>query len=82
MSINADALRPLIAAVVRDVMDRLGNDGRLSYSELEAAELLGVPRHTLRDMRLAGKAHAAKLGRGVRYSRAELMRLLTAEPVG
>lgn len=82
LAINSEALRPLLEAIVRDVVDRCGGDGRIAYSESEAAALLGVPRHTLRDARLAGQVHAVKIGRGVRYSRSELLRLLSGPPVG
>src|SRR5262245_44245317 len=81
IAINADALRPLLEAVVIDVLNRIGTDGRIAYSETEAAALLGVARHVLRDARLDRKVRAAKVGRGVRYTRSELMRLLNDEPI-
>lgn len=81
IAINADALRPLLEAVVIDVLARVATDGRIAYSETEAAALLGVARHVLRDARLDGKVRATKVGRGVRYTRHELLRLLNDEPI-
>jgi hypothetical protein len=81
IQVDADALRPLIEAVVRDVVERLGDDGRIGYSEVEAAAMLGVPRHTLRDCRLRNEVQAARVGKQVRYARSELIRLLTAGSV-
>ena len=54
--------------------DRLGE--RLAFREHEAAALLSVERHTLRDARLRGEVEASRLGRRIIYSRDQLLRLL------
>jgi hypothetical protein len=81
LAFSTDDLRPLILAVVtevlaaRGVMDgKLGN--RLGFPEAEAAALLGVPRHVLRDCRLRGEISARLIGKKVVYSREELERFL------
>lgn len=76
VTLDADVLRPLIEAIVSDVHVRIGDDGRLAYSEAEAAALMGVPRHTLRDCRLRGEVQAVRVGKQIRYSRAALVGLL------
>lgn len=75
-------LTPLVEQVVVKVvekLDRTAADDRLAYSEAEAAELLGVKRHQLRDCRLRGEIHARRVGRGYRYLRAELIKWLSQQ---
>lgn len=48
--------------------ERIGGD-KLTFSEAEAAELLGVPRHVLKAARERGEISPAKIGKGYRYSR-------------
>jgi hypothetical protein len=74
-------LRPVIAEVVRATLaqidqDRHKMDGRLGFGESEAAELLGLPRHSLRDLRLSGQVKGSRLGKRIIYQRAELEKLL------
>jgi hypothetical protein len=74
-------LRPVIAEIVRAVLDEIDADqaklnGRLGYGESEAATLLGVERHVLRDCRLRGQIHARRIGKRVVYSRAALENFL------
>ena len=78
-------LKPLVAAVVSEVLEqvdqtqqRLGN-GRLAYTEQEAAQLLGIPRHSLRDLRLRGLVKASKLGVRIVYSKEQLVDLLARQ---
>ena len=78
---NPDDLRPLIRQVVAETIGRVEADqvkvnGKLSYTESEAAALLGVPRHSLRDLRLSGRIKASKIGKRILYSRESLVRLL------
>jgi hypothetical protein len=75
---NAD-LRPLVAAVVAEVLDAvngakvtLGGD-RLAYSEAEAAALLGCRPHVLRDARLRGEITSTKIGGRIGYEKSELV---------
>ena len=74
-------LRPLIERVVGAVLDRLDSQReaigeRIAYSEAEAAALLGVQRHVLRDARLRGELSGSRVGKGIRYEREELLRFL------
>ncbi len=71
-------LRPLIAAIVSETIDQrqaveaqLGD--RLAYSEAEAAALLGLKQHQLRDARLRGEIDVRRIGSGYRYSRSQLL---------
>jgi len=48
-------------------------NGRLALDEAEAARACGVGRHVLRDLRLAGKIKARKLGKKVIYTRTDLL---------
>lgn len=74
-----DALRPLIEEVVAEVLARLETvrptlDGRLGFSEEEAARLLSLQPHVLRDERLRGRIRASHIvGRRVRYLREDLI---------
>jgi hypothetical protein len=82
-ALGADILRPLIAEVVREVLavmerDRQSlDDGRLAYSEQEAAQLLGLAKHQLRDERLLGRIKAS-VGpcKRILYSRQDLLAYL------
>ncbi|MGD9645072.1 MAG: helix-turn-helix domain-containing protein [Pirellulales bacterium] len=80
--LDAADLRPLVQAVVDETLERLGEADarfgakRLGLPEAAAAEALGLPRSTLRDLRLAGRTHAVKIGSRYVYDVAELRRLL------
>jgi len=88
LTLDHEALRPLIAEVVAQVLAqvevdraRLGND-RLCYSEPEAAALLGLNPHQLRDERRRGNIGASQVvGRRVRYSRDDLLAYLASRRV-
>jgi Helix-turn-helix domain len=74
-------LRPLIVEAVRATVDQIQTDqaklaDRLGYPEPEAARLLGVARHVLRDCRLRGELKGRLVGKKIVYSRAELIRFL------
>ena len=83
MKIEFDSadLVPLIQQVVAETIDRLEADrakvdGRLAYREPEAAALVGVQPHTLRDARLRGEVRGSKVGRYIVYLRDELLEFL------
>ena len=83
--LDQNDLAPIIEAAVRETLAAVESEqarlnGALSYSETQAAEILGVPKHSLRDLRLAGKIEGRRLGRRVVYCRASLIRLLEASP--
>jgi len=74
-------LQPIIAATVAETIDRLEADrarlnGRLAYREAEAAALLGIPAHSLRDARRRGEIVASLVGKRILYSRTELLAFL------
>jgi hypothetical protein len=77
--IDPAALRPLIAQVVAETLARLEETraavpDRLAYSEPEAAALLGLNPHQLRDERRRGNIAASQVvGKRVRYLRQDLI---------
>lgn len=78
---DEESMRQFIAQVVAETVERLEEDRdrlkkRIAFKEHEAAELLGIQRHTLRDARLRGEVEASRLGRRIIYSRGQLLRLL------
>jgi hypothetical protein len=80
IELESTDLKPLVAAIVAEALQAIDSggdgDGRLAYSEAEAAELLGIGRHVLRDVRLAGKITATKAGGRIAYERGELLAYL------
>jgi hypothetical protein len=84
LQIDADDLRPLVQQVVREVLVQVREDeakanGRLAYREAEAAALLGIERHRLRDARLRGELHARRCGKVLLYPRSELLKYVRTE---
>ena len=72
LKFSRDELRPLIEAVVAELFDRFGHDhNRIAYKEAEAAALLGMKSHVVRDARLRGQISGSKVGRGYVYTRAD-----------
>ncbi len=84
MTITADELRPIISAAVAETLAQLRADesavgGKLAFSEQEAARLLDIEPHVLRDARLRGSIAASRIaGRRIRYSRADLLAYMSA----
>ena len=80
----ADAFRPLLrelvteaVAALRDSEAKIPQSDRLCYSEGEAARLLGLELHHLRDERRRGRIGASKIVKGrIRYFRSDLMKYL------
>jgi hypothetical protein len=80
-SLDRDELEPLVELVVAATLERLAAQrqqlgDQLAFSESDAAALLGVRRHVLRDARLRGEVVGVRIGKGIRYSRDELLRFL------
>lgn len=80
LTANVD-LGPLIGQIIEQTLRRLQDDhakvdGRLAFPEAEAAQLLGIPAHSLRDARLRGDVEAVRIGKRWLYTRDELLRLL------
>ena len=75
-------LAPIIEATVLEVMARIRDDetalgDRLAFSEQEAARLLSLESHQLRDERLRGRIAASRcVGRRIRYRREDLIAYL------
>jgi hypothetical protein len=87
LQLDPAALRPLIEAVVSETLARLEEargrlDDRLAFSEEEAARLLGLHPHQLRDERRRGRIQASSIvGRRTRYLREDLLRYLLGRRV-
>ncbi|NQT36337.1 MAG: helix-turn-helix domain-containing protein [Planctomycetes bacterium] len=78
---DPDDLRPIVEAVVAEVLDQVQADtaklgDRLAFPEAEAAAIMGIPRHSLRDARLRGEIEASKIGKRIIYSRETLVAFL------
>jgi hypothetical protein len=82
LTIPAETLKPLIAqsieaAIVRLDSERARLDGRIAYSEPEAAALIGLKPTQLRDERLRGRIGASSIvGRRIRYTKQDLLQYL------
>jgi Helix-turn-helix domain len=81
---DPEIFRPLIEQAVEAAIVRLENaramvGDRLCYSEPEAASLLGLRPHQLRDERLRGRIKASSIvRRRIRYTRQDLMDYLSS----
>lgn len=78
---DQDDLRPLVHLAVAEALDCLEEErakfnGRLAFIEAEAASLLGVKPHVLRDCRRRGELQGAKVGSRIVYTRADLLKFL------
>ena len=88
LTLDAEVLRPLIAAVVAETVATLDRDrstlgDKLAFTEAEAARLLGLNTHQLRDERLRKRVAASQIvGNRVRYTRADLIRYLMCNRTG
>lgn len=74
-------LRPIVHLAVTEALDHLEAErakfqGRLSFTEPEAAVLLGVKPHVLRDCRRRGELQGSKVGSKIVYTRADLLGFL------
>jgi hypothetical protein len=87
LQIPETQFRSLVKSVVARVFSELEqlkktHDGRLAYTEAEAASMLGLKQHQLRDIRLDGKiSHTRIVGRQIRYTPQDLIDYLTRERV-
>jgi hypothetical protein len=85
LTLDVDALRPLISAAVEETMRRIKEaeatlGDRLAYPEAEAAALIGIHSHQLRDERLRGRISASRIvGKRVVYTRDDLIRYVMAQ---
>lgn len=83
LSLDQAALTPLVRMVVAETLavieaERAKFDGKLAYSEAEAARLLDLNPWVLRGERLRGRIAASKIvGRRIRYTRTAILDYLT-----
>ena len=88
LQIDPSLLEPLIKKIVAETVveleaGRAQLDDKLAYGEPEAARLLGLQSHQLRDARLAGKIQCSQItGRRIRYTREDLLQYLAANRWG
>lgn len=70
-------LEPLIETVVARVVAKMApanvDVDKLAWTEENAAKLLDIPRHVLRDARLAGEIVGSRAGKRVVYQKADLL---------
>ena len=88
LMIDPKELAPIIAETVAATLAQLRADeaaigDRLALTEQEAARLLSLESHQLRDERLRGRISASVIvGKRIRYSRADLLQYLASRRVG
>jgi hypothetical protein len=79
LQIDNDALNGLVRKLVAEAMGELNDlnrpiPDRLAFSESEAARLLGLNPHQLRNERRRGRIAASEIvGRRIRYKREDLV---------
>ena len=80
LQIEKDELRPLVQQIVAETLAAVARpratlgDDRLAYSEPEAADLIGVKAHVLRDARRRNEIKSTRIAAGrVRYTLSHLM---------
>jgi hypothetical protein len=77
LALPKTAIRELIKEILEETLIVLSwPAGRVALNETEAAETCGLNRTTLRDLRLAGKVKASKVGKRWVYTRDDLLRAL------
>jgi hypothetical protein len=87
MTLDVEALGPLIersvqAAIVRLDELRAPFGDRLAFSEAEAARLIGLEEHQLRDERRRGRIKASQIvNRSIRYLRGDLIDYLMRQRI-
>lgn len=85
LSIDKDALRPLVEEVVTQTVELVGSQrdllgDQLVFTEPEAAALLRVKPHVLRDCRRRGQIEGFPIGNKIHYNRAEILRFCRLLP--
>jgi hypothetical protein len=78
---DRETLRPLVNLAVAEALERMETEraklnGRLAFTEPEAAALLGVKPYVLRDCRRRGELQGARVGSKIVYTRADLLAFL------
>lgn len=80
-SLDPTDLQPIVRSVVAEVLAQTAplQSDRLAYPEPEAAALLGIRAHQLRDARLRGEIVSTKVGGRIGYERTELLAYLARQ---
>lgn len=88
LQIDPNAFESLVERVVASCLDRIANatqptppilTEQLVYSETQAAKLLGLNVHQLRDERRRGRiSHGRTIGKRVAYSMSDIQNYLSA----
>lgn len=81
LSFDEADLRPVIEQIVAATLVQIQSDeaklaDRLAYTEPQAAAILGIRPHVLRDARLRGEISGSRVGKRILYERDELLRFL------
>ena len=75
-----DALRTIVIDTMMAVMREDAKvNAKLAHCEKEAAAMLGIPKHVLRDCRLRGEIVGFRTGRKVCYAREALLKFITEQ---
>jgi hypothetical protein len=80
IALLSEIVKKAVAEAMRGCEPR--GRARLSFSEKEAADLLGVKPYVLRDARRRGEVKATKIGRKVAYTPRQLESYLDRENEG
>jgi hypothetical protein len=78
----APAIDSIVEQVVAKIEQRRLQTERIGYPEREAAALIGLKHHVLRDARRRGQIGARKIGRNWMYSREALLKFLESNGEG
>ena len=84
INLDDEVLAPLVARITKQVVEQLDETrakfgGRLGYTLPEAAAMIGVKPHVLRDARARGEIRGRLIGKRLIFSRDELIRFVNAE---
>lgn len=85
--LEAADYQPVIVKTVEETLRQIQADetlvaDRLAYPEKEAATLLGIKSHVLRDCRRRGEIAGSLVGKRFLYERGELLQFLRNRRVG
>ena len=81
LSFDEADLRPVIQQIVVATLIQIQSDeakfgDRMAYTEPQAAAILSIKPHVLRDARLRGEISGSRVGKRILYERDELLRFL------
>ena len=81
INVDDDVLEPLVTRITKQVLAQLEEDrmklgGRIGFTLPEAAALIGVKPHVLRDARSRGEIRGRLVGKKLVFSRDELLRFV------